>query len=266
MQTSFLSLIAIVPPLMALFCANIIRPIAPTESEDEEEEEHSNFLTIYLMGFFLAAFLLVSIVSREVFRISHPVNVAITTVMVLILASLLLVPAKEYFREKRHARGPAADLEARGTESVALVESSRGGPELDFESRQHSIHSHDEGDNWLDVENRAESIAFGLMTEAGDEPPVRTPRGSQERLPRAPPEVIDVEHTAERDKRWTPPRGITEESDATEGAGELEGGCYRMPRIGMDHGVLESFATLDFWVLFLSTMCGAGSGLTAINK
>ncbi|MCL7040099.1 hypothetical protein MKW94_015124 [Papaver nudicaule] len=41
---------------------------------------------------------------------------------------------------------------------------------------------------------------------------------------------------------------------------------YRKPVIGEDHTILETVKTLDFWILFLSFLCGVGTGLTVMNN
>lgn len=281
---------------MALLCFRIIRAIPPTESEEEQENEHANFLIVYPIGFSLAAFLLITILSRKFFRISHAWDVAITTTMVLILASMLIVPIKEYWGGKasrksteREVPGQVGDLE-----SVPLVGTLGAHAGADSELRHHPRASHEDGRNWLDVESRAESIAYGLRTEAGDKAHLAL-RGSQEGMTAGSQErmtngartrrrhhsadALDLEEEVTAGNRraeesWGQSRGAregdTEDSDTDEEVArrrrDAERGCYSVPKIGTDHGVLESFATLDFWVLFLSTMCGAGSGLTAINK
>lgn len=40
----------------------------------------------------------------------------------------------------------------------------------------------------------------------------------------------------------------------------------RRPLIGEDHTILQVIQTFDFWVLFLSFLCGAGSGMFMMNN
>ncbi|KAI4327743.1 hypothetical protein L6164_020168 [Bauhinia variegata] len=40
----------------------------------------------------------------------------------------------------------------------------------------------------------------------------------------------------------------------------------RKPLIGEDHNILEMLKTLDFWVLFVSFLCGVGTGLCVMNN
>lgn len=40
----------------------------------------------------------------------------------------------------------------------------------------------------------------------------------------------------------------------------------RRPVIGEDHTVWEAFRTVDFWILFVSFLCGVGTGLAVMNN
>lgn len=40
----------------------------------------------------------------------------------------------------------------------------------------------------------------------------------------------------------------------------------RPPVIGEDHTIFEAIRTLDFWILFVSFLCGVGTGLTVMNN
>ncbi|KAI3831863.1 hypothetical protein MKX03_022235 [Papaver bracteatum] len=41
---------------------------------------------------------------------------------------------------------------------------------------------------------------------------------------------------------------------------------YKKPVLGEDHTILETVKTLDFWILFVSFLCGVGTGLTVMNN
>lgn len=40
----------------------------------------------------------------------------------------------------------------------------------------------------------------------------------------------------------------------------------RPPVIGEDHTIFEAFRTVDFWILFVSFLCGVGTGLAVMNN
>ncbi|KAI3854661.1 hypothetical protein MKX03_005257 [Papaver bracteatum] len=41
---------------------------------------------------------------------------------------------------------------------------------------------------------------------------------------------------------------------------------YKKPILGEDHTILEAVRTVDFWILFLSFLCGVGTGLAVMNN
>ncbi|XP_038973942.1 protein NUCLEAR FUSION DEFECTIVE 4-like [Phoenix dactylifera] len=47
---------------------------------------------------------------------------------------------------------------------------------------------------------------------------------------------------------------------------EEKGEGKRGPAIGEDHTIWEAAKTVDFWILFLSFLCGVGTGLTVMNN
>ncbi|KAH7852528.1 hypothetical protein Vadar_026012 [Vaccinium darrowii] len=63
------------------------------------------------------------------------------------------------------------------------------------------------------------------------------------------------------------------EAEAVVGAAEkaeegvvVEKRQRRRPVIGEDHTVWEAFQTVDFWILFVSFLCGVGTGLAVMNN
>ncbi|KAG6530264.1 hypothetical protein ZIOFF_012487 [Zingiber officinale] len=56
--------------------------------------------------------------------------------------------------------------------------------------------------------------------------------------------------------------GIREKADVEDGGGTRR----RRPEIGEDHTIVEVVKTVDFWVLFLSFLCGVGTGLAVMNN
>jgi hypothetical protein len=40
----------------------------------------------------------------------------------------------------------------------------------------------------------------------------------------------------------------------------------RRPVIGEDHTIFEAMQTVDFWILFVSFLCGVGTGLAVMNN
>lgn len=282
-QTSFLLLVALLPPVMALVCVGLLRPLPPTAGEAEQEEEHAHFLVVYRLALALAAFLLATILARDLLHASHRLDGAATAVMLLLIAAVGGIPVREYWSHAAHMA--AAEEEPAAGAQLGLGPAAQRG--------HYERHNHDEDDNWLDVENRAESIAYGLRTE--EHPEMRRDiqesvtfwqrHGRRKASRRKDAEHGGVARGAEATGRVEREAAPLLQETASRSKGPREGGQqaetalaespeeaaprrqgYRVPSIGADHGVLEAVATVDFWVLFFSSMCGAGSGLTAINK
>ncbi|KAJ8624713.1 hypothetical protein MRB53_033243 [Persea americana] len=47
---------------------------------------------------------------------------------------------------------------------------------------------------------------------------------------------------------------------------EVEVVIRRRPVIGEEHTIVEAFSTVDFWILFVSFLCGVGTGLAVMNN
>ncbi|XP_068646640.1 protein NUCLEAR FUSION DEFECTIVE 4-like [Aristolochia californica] len=63
------------------------------------------------------------------------------------------------------------------------------------------------------------------------------------------------------------PVSPTQESVTSQQEQQKEGGgAKKKPAIGEDHKLLEAVRTFDFWILFLSFLCGVGTGMAVINN
>lgn len=81
-----------------------------------------------------------------------------------------------------------------------------------------------------------------------------------------------------RDRKWGPGGDIErqrvsepllqsgdKESEAVAAAEEVVV-VQRGPVVGEEHTILEALRTLDFWILFVSFLCGVGTGLAVMNN
>jgi hypothetical protein len=76
--------------------------------------------------------------------------------------------------------------------------------------------------------------------------------------------VEEVKTTESHDKLDDVAVEKAEDVAAMEGkAGEVG---KRMPLIGEEHTIVEALRTVDFWVLFISFLCGVGTGLAVMNN
>ncbi|KAK6946410.1 Nodulin-like [Dillenia turbinata] len=75
--------------------------------------------------------------------------------------------------------------------------------------------------------------------------------------------LLNQENGAEvKKKPAAGPVAVVEEVPKLEDAAEIK----RRPVLGEDHTIFEAIQTLEFWILFLSFLCGVGTGLTVMNN
>lgn len=79
----------------------------------------------------------------------------------------------------------------------------------------------------------------------------------------APHRVEDVEEQAEQPLLKQEIRPENTESTPAE-AEPVE--TKRKPVLGEEHTIIEALLTFDFWILFLSFLCGVGTGLAVMNN
>ncbi|GLT30733.1 hypothetical protein SLA2020_055220 [Shorea laevis] len=60
--------------------------------------------------------------------------------------------------------------------------------------------------------------------------------------------------------------GVTNEAEGDAVVAEDAVVVNRKPVIGEDHTIFEALRTLDFWILFVSFLCGVGTGLAVMNN
>lgn len=99
---------------------------------------------------------------------------------------------------------------------------------------------------------RADSKSLDLEDGNIREPLLLVQEGQQQQ------QQVDQEET----------RAVSEENgkSATATAKEVEVVEKKKPMIGEDHSVLEAVRTIDFWILFVSFLCGVGTGLAVMNN
>ena len=76
--------------------------------------------------------------------------------------------------------------------------------------------------------------------------------------------VEEVKTTESHDKVDDVAVEKAEDVAAMEGKEGKEG--KRVPLIGEEHTIVEALRTVDFWVLFISFLCGVGTGLAVMNN
>jgi hypothetical protein len=79
------------------------------------------------------------------------------------------------------------------------------------------------------------------------------------------PLLVDEVNTTESEDRFDDVAVQKVEDVAAMDGEEGEVG-KRAPLIGEEHTIFEALRTVDFWVLFISFLCGVGTGLAVMNN
>eukprot|EP00850_Spirogloea_muscicola_P021812 SM000262S09891 [mRNA] locus=s262:105963:124729:- [translate_table: standard] len=112
-QRSFLALVAVVPALVALGVAPIIRP-SPNSAESTQEEQ-ANFMVLYVLCLSLAAYLLAAILAEDAAGpelLGGPAAKLIASGMLLVLLLPLVAPARAALAHHRRCKRAAPDDES----------------------------------------------------------------------------------------------------------------------------------------------------------
>lgn len=75
--------------------------------------------------------------------------------------------------------------------------------------------------------------------------------------------LLLVQEEVDREEKKEETRAVSEENGKSATATATE---KKKPVIGEDHSVLEAVRTIDFWILFVSFLCGVGTGLAVMNN
>lgn len=196
---AFLLMLAVVPAAVCAVAVLFLRETpAPTAEEEEEEEGESRYFgVVNAMAVVIAVYLLVFDLSGAAER-GGLVSKGFVTVLLVLLASPVAVPA--YLAFKSVARSKPAVAE------VGIDE-----PLLGSEGAERLEEAEEGG-------KKSEEVAVG---GCGDE-------------------LTTATATATAAKR--------------------------RPAIGEEHTIGEALRTVDFWVLFVSFLCGVGTGLAVMNN
>ncbi|KAG6554868.1 hypothetical protein Mapa_003451 [Marchantia paleacea] len=235
-QAKFIFLVATGPSMVALFTLFIVRPIPQVVSIVKEDDK--NFNVIYSVCLVIAAYLMGAMIVHDFLSVNHLVQVGFAFGLMLLLFIPLIVPFYQVF----------------------VVDPKKPQPDI-------------ENDN---------NIKAPLLAPA---PPERTPSGHEikNEYPKAikptyypPPSGDFIEFSEMEDEKMRP-----EVSDrvrheqlvrmssrlykaVAEGAVKVK--RKRGPRRGQDFTLSQALIKADFWLMFVALVCGAGTGITAIDN
>ncbi|KAI3980159.1 hypothetical protein MKX01_033300 [Papaver californicum] len=227
--SKFLLMLAVVPVIVCLTAIIFLREVPQTVTSTAVEEEESKYLNFFnVVAVIVALYLLAYDISGKHSRILALCFAS--GLLFLLVASPLLIPLYSIFKKDR---------------SNNDVESS-------VVHHPHNTNQVPEGQTQQKVEEKPVPVEECVLK---DEQVVET----GERSALVEEKDLRNDHVIELEKE----SDLVEEKDSGNDDVEI---VYKKPVIGEDHTILETVKTLDFWILFLSFLCGVGTGLTVMNN
>jgi hypothetical protein len=252
-QASFIFMVAVGPTVVALLAMLVIRPLSFEGEDSAVQAKKFNF--VYVICLLLAAYLLGTIILQE----SHPMNrnfnkiFAVGLMLLLALPLALLIPS-------------------------AFGETPASPPHIDFQDEVNQLRLPliEEAD---DVEIAASNAADGKKegiapgSSSTEKKPQSGFRQNARRASRFKEEALVFSELEDEKETWPEPvrrqRLLRASSRlyraVAEGAIKIKR-KRKGPRRGEDFTLQQALIKADFWLLFFSLACGAGSGLTVIDN
>lgn len=297
-QIAFLEAVAIGPSLVAFLVMGILRPSPGKAVHDrrDEEEETKNLRFLVGVCLTLAAYLMADILVSSFFLVTRNQSQLVAVGMMTIIALTCVVPIRVYFSR---LLDPSRGGRREGDSCRPLLDEEEGvlggGGVPRSESPGDSVRP---GELEWEEEVKENNGSFLVKGDDGSErekeegqqekePIVVGGKGEWERREREKEKQAQEEGENQFVIRDFSQSSSTEdgtststELDTTEGGGSPRNSVDPLPpvdeayafmkkakpRRGEDFTLSEGLVKADFWLLFLSIVCGAGSGLTAINN
>ncbi|KAI3980157.1 hypothetical protein MKX01_033298 [Papaver californicum] len=226
--SNFLLMLAVVPAVICLTAIIFLREVPQTITSTAAEAEESKYLNFFnVVAVSVALYLLSYDISGK-----HSRTLALcfaSGLLFLLIASPLFIPVYSIFKSA----------------------SSNNDVESSVVRHQHSSNQVREG------ETQPEAVEKQVPVE---ENVLRNEQVQTEEKPALVEEKdLRTDHVVEIEKKSV----LDQEKDS--GKDEVIE-IYKKPVLGEEHTILETVKTLDFWILFLSFLCGVGTGLTVMNN
>lgn len=240
---SFLLLLSVLPFIICTFAMVFLRPVPPSSDAAEDELEHNNFTFLNIMSIIIAIYLFAFTIMVEIFRVPPLVYKIYSVGLLLLLASPLAFPLKIFITNLLVPEDQAKD------DLFHRNESDEGKPLLNGDEKDKA-----EADQVEETQRPAHNgvATAGLDNECGAVGPDQA-SGSQQ------------ENGATTRNGSA---GAIEKADThlpiSDGGGVHD--ASRGPKLGEDFPIFGALCTLDFWLLFVTFLCGIGTGITAINN
>ncbi|KAL3691011.1 hypothetical protein R1sor_004662 [Riccia sorocarpa] len=229
-QAKFIFLVATGPAMVAIFTLLVIRPIPNAVSIIKEDDKKFN--VIYSVCLVIAAYLMGAMIVHDVFTVNHKIQLLFAFGLLFLLFVPVTLPLYEVLVVERKKR--QSDIETDGGIKAPLLSQTimktPSGREVVINPKP-TYDSHSNHD-------------FSDFSEMEDEK-ART-------------------YVSERDHRKMLER-LSSRLYKGFAVGAVKVKRNR-PRRGQDFTLSEALIKADFWLMFLALMCGAGTGMTAIDN
>lgn len=239
-QAAYLFIVAVGPTMVAIFVMLIIRPVK-IKSGGSTRSESIGFSFIYADCIVLAAYLMGVLIVQDVVTVSFTVSLSFTIVLLFLVFLPLATPLVSWCVR---SKSTPSDVHASSKEKEP--------PTLDVSQNYSAL-----ADTAV-VNSDSEHQALGSTSRAGSF------AGSVDMS------ELEDEKPSEMDLLPDQMRKKMEEirnrflHAAAEGAVRVK--RRRGPRRGEDFTLTQALVKADFWLLFWALVCGAGTGLTAIDN
>ncbi|MCL7039856.1 hypothetical protein MKW94_022270 [Papaver nudicaule] len=226
--SKFLLMLAVVPAIVCLTAVFFLREVQQTITSTAAQEEESKYLNFFnVVAVIVALYLLAYDISGKHSRILALCFAS--GLLFLLVASPLFIPLYSIFKN---------------------VSSNN-----DVES---SVDLHQHNSNQVQIgETQPEALEKPVPVE---ENVLRSEQVRKEKSALLEEKDLRNDHVVELERKSVL---VGEKVSGTDDVVEI---VYRKPVLGEDHTILETVKTLDFWILFLSFLCGVGTGLTVMNN
>ncbi|KAH7301089.1 hypothetical protein KP509_23G011800 [Ceratopteris richardii] len=249
---AYLFVVAVGPTMVALFVMFIIRPVKEKPG-DSIHLEKIGFTFIYADCIVMAAYLMGVMLLQDFISVSFAVSLTFTLILFFLLLLPLATPVTIWLVKKKTSFVTSLDPSA---------EISFGAPQLVEEDKSAVV-------PLLPEDSTAAKVGF-TSEDLGEPRPFTESRpgsfsGSVEfsELEDEKPADIDLLPEPIKKQKLNEIRNMIVFA-AADGAVRVR--RKKGPRRGEDFTLLQGLVKADFWLLFFALVCGAGTGLTAIDN
>ncbi|KAI3975860.1 hypothetical protein MKX01_030705 [Papaver californicum] len=227
--SKFLLMLAVVPAVVCLTAIIFLREFPQTITSTAAKEEESKYLNFFnVVAVIVALYLLSYDISGK-----HSRTLALcfaSGLLFLLIASPLFIPLYSVFKSA----------------------SSNNDVESSVVRHQHSSNQVREGETQPEAVEKPVPVDETVLR---NEQVVET----EAKLVLVEEKQLKNDHVVEIEKKSFL---VEEKESGNDDAVEI----YKKPVLGEEHTILETAKTLDFWILFLSFLCGVGTGVTVMNN